>query len=47
MALGVFPRLEMIKYEDRDWKKVADLLEVCQCMSRFPFGRVTDSIEQY
>jgi hypothetical protein len=36
--VGVFPRLETIKYENDDWEKVVDLLGVCRRMSPFPFG---------
>ena len=37
--VGVFPRLEMIDYENGDWKEVVDLVGVCQRMGCFPFGK--------
>jgi len=37
--VGVFPRLETIEYENGDWKKVVDLVGICQRMGCFLFGK--------
>lgn len=37
--LGVFPRLEQIKYDDSDWDETNDLIGVCRRMGRFAFGK--------
>jgi hypothetical protein len=40
--LGVFPRLEILGYqnaENPNWRKVNDLVRVCQRMGRFGFGK--------
>jgi hypothetical protein len=37
--LGVFPRLEILNYQNADWRKVNDLVRVCRRMGRFGFGK--------
>jgi hypothetical protein len=37
--VGVFPRLDMLHYENGAWGTVEDLIEVCQHMGRFVFEK--------
>ena len=37
--LGVFPRLEKLEYDDRDWEDIDDLIGICRRLGRFAFGK--------
>jgi hypothetical protein len=36
--LGVFPRLQMLDFDNADWRNVEDLIGVFRRMGRFAFG---------